>query len=458
MLFERLSQMLWGWPTMFAFLGIGAVYTFGTKFLPIRCLPKALKLIRPGKRSNGISAYGALCTALAATIGTGNIVGVATALSTGGPGALFWMILAAFLGMGTQFAEGYLGAKYRLQEGDGHYGGPFAYILGGLGPRFAWMGKLFAFTGAAVGLLGVGTVTQVNSITSAVDSFFSQNREIPLLGQSYSVAALVSGAVVTVAAAAVLLGGARRITGVCQSLVPLMTLIYLICSSIILIRNGSQIPKALVLIVKSAFAPRAVFGASAGIALKTVMRMGVGRGVFTNEAGLGTAGIAAAASDEKEPYRQGLISMTGTFIDTIVICTLTGLCLVVTGAWSMPLEGVEITDYAWRIGIGGSGTLASLLLLVCLCLFAFATIIGWNFYSDACLRYLAGERRWLKILYRVGYLLMVGCGMFISVRSAWAMADIMNVFMAIPNLLALLLLSCAVMREVKGRRHPQGNF
>lgn len=453
---EKLSDLVWGWPTVIIFLGIGGLFTFGSGVLPIRCLPKALKLIRPKGKSEGISAYGALCTALAATIGTGNIVGVATALSAGGPGALFWMLIAAFLGMGTQFAEGYLGAKYRIREGTAPYGGPFAYIEGGLGKRFSWMGKLFALIGAAVGLLGVGTITQVNSITSAVEGYFQNGEQLAIFGKNYSVAALVSGALVTVGAATVLFGGAKRITEVCQSLVPVMTAIYVLCSVLILIRYGDKIPAALNLIIRSAFAPKAVLGASAGIGIKAAMRMGIGRGVFTNEAGLGTAGIAAAASDEQDPYTQGLISMTGTFIDTIVICTLTGLCLVVTGAWNMPLEGVEITDYAWRTGLGGSGSVASLLLLICLCLFAFATIIGWNFYSNACLRYLVGENKRISKLYRLGYLLMVVCGIFISVSSAWALADILNVLMAGPNLLALFLLSGRVLRDQKLHRNGNG--
>ena len=449
---NQLSDLLWSWPTMIVFLGVGSLFTLGTRLLPIRRLFTALKLIRPKSKSNGISAYSALCTALAATIGTGNIVGVATALSAGGPGALLWMQIAAFFGMGTQFAEGYLGAKYRIRRGKTPYGGPFAYIENGLGKRFSWIGKLFAFTGAAVGLLGVGTVTQVNSITSAVEGFFSHGTKVMVFGRAYSTAELIAGALVTVCAAVILLGGAKRISTVCQSLVPVMTAIYLICSVLILIRYASEIPSAILLIVRSAFAPRAVLGASVGIGIKAVMRMGIGRGVFTNEAGLGTAGIAAAASDEADPYTQGLISMTGTFIDTIVICSLTGLCLVVTGAWNMPMEGIEITDYAWRIGLGGSGAMASLLLLVCICLFAFATIIGWNFYSEACLRYLVGERNRIGILYRIGYLLMVGGGIFFSVRSAWALADILNVLMSIPNLLALLLLSGKVLRDPKIRR------
>lgn len=437
---ESLAQRIWGWPTMVAFLGMGLLFTLRLRLLPLRKLPKALRLIRPKPSAEGISAYGALCTALAATIGTGNIVGVATALAAGGPGALLWMLMAAFFGMATQYAEGYLGAKYRLRGQEGSFGGPFAYMSRGLGRPFSYLGRLYAGVGAAVGLLGVGTVTQVNSITSAAEGLFCASGDILLFGKSYSLAALLSGLAVTLAAGAVLLGGAKRITGVCQALVPIMSGLYLICCVIILFRFADRIPAALGLVFRSAFAPRAALGGAAGISLKTVIRMGIGRGVYTNEAGLGTAAIAAAASDEPSPHRQGLISMTGTFIDTIVICTITGLCLVVTEAWQMPLEGVAITDFAWRAALPFGTRFSSLLLFVCLSCFAFATVIGWNFYAESCLRHLAGERQWVKRGYRAAYLLVIAVSPLISVRLAWAMADILNVFMAAPNLLALFML------------------
>ena len=437
---QHLAKLLWSWPTAVVFLGMGGMFLLRTRFLPLRKLPTAIKLIRPRKSQKGISAYGALCTALAATIGTGNIVGVATALAAGGPGALFWMLLAALLGMGTQYAEGYLGAKYRLQGREGSCGGPFAYIRKGLGSKFRWLSALFALVGASVGLLGVGTVTQVNSITSAAEGLFRSTARVSAFGREYSAIALFVGLGVTVAAAAVLLGGAKRITGVCEALVPIMSGIYLLCSLMILIGNLGQLPGALRLILHSAFSPKAALGATAGISLNAAIRMGIGRGVYTNEAGLGTAAIAAAASDEPSPHRQGLISMTGTFIDTIVICSLTGLCLVVTGAWSMPLEGVQITDHAWRTALPFAPRLSSWLLFVCLSCFGFATVIGWNFYAESCLRYLVGDRAWAQRLYRLAYLLVIAVSPLISVRSAWAMADILNIFMAAPNLLALFLL------------------
>lgn len=439
---QALSGAIWGWPMMLLFLGVGLVYTLRLKGLPLRLLPKAFGCIRSG--GEGISSYGALCTALAATIGTGNIVGVATALAAGGPGALFWMIFAAILGMATQYAEGFLAAKYRLSGG---FGGPFAYMERALGKWGRGLALLYAVIGVAVGLLGVGTVTQVTSITAAVDAFFPSETVLTLGGREISLAVLIAGGSVTVLAAAVLLGGAERITGVCQMLVPMMSAAYLGFSFWLLARHGSQIPAALALIVKSAFAPRAALGAFAGVSVKMAMRMGIGRGVFTNEAGMGTAAIAAAASNEKDPVRQGLVSMTGTFIDTVVICTVTGLCLVVTGAWNGACPGVQRTDLAWRVGLPFSPSLSSFVLMACLIFFAFATIIGWNFYAEACLTYLVGQKSGAKKLYRLAYLLLIALSPFFGAEIAWEMADVLNAVMALPNLAAVLLLQKDVISD-----------
>ena len=424
------------------FLGVGMLFMLRLRAVPVRRLGRALGSIFGKGEGNGLSPYATLCTALAATIGTGNIVGVATAVSAGGPGALFWMLLAAVLGMATQYAEGYLAVRYRRQTEEGFFGGPFCYMELGLGkPRW---GRIFAFLGASAGLLGVGTLTQVNSITTAVDSFFPTRT---LFGD-YSAATVISGGVAAVVSAAVLLGGAKRITKVCETLVPLMSGIYLLCALFLLCRYGSQIPSALSLIVRSAFRPRAVLGAGMGIGLKQAMRMGIGRGVFTNEAGLGTSPIAAAASNSRDPVAQGLVTMTGTFIDTVVICTITGLCLVVTGAWKQPLQGVELTDYAWRMGLPWNERLSSFLLLVCLVFFAFATMIGWSFYAEQCLRYLTAGRG-LR-MYRLGYLLAIAVGPYLTVGAVWELADIFNALLALPNLTALLLLQNEVVKGSRG--------
>lgn len=436
---QKLDDFLWGWPLLLVFLGVGLFFTIRLRALPLRRLFYALKLAFGSTGGDGISPYAALCTALAATIGTGNIVGVATALSLGGPGALFWMVLSALLGMATQYAECFLGAKYRLKNG---FGGPFAYIERGLGKK--WLAQIYAFLGAAAGILGVGTVTQVNSITSAVDAFFPS----PAIALGRSGAVIVTGAIVTAASAIVLLGGGKRISDVCQTLVPVMSVIYIFCCLSVLFFTRDQLPQALRLVMRSAFAPKAALGAFSGISFKMAVRMGVGRGVFTNEAGLGTSAIAAAGANNPDAVKQGLISMTGTFIDTVVICTMTGLCLVTTGAWSMPLEGYAITDFAWQSALPWPGRLPRLLLMLCLIFFAFATIIGWSFYAERCLQYLTS--RHLK-LYRLCYLLAIATAPYYSVRAAWQAADIMNALLAVPNIAAVLCLQGVVVRQTRAR-------
>ncbi len=428
---HTIAETLWGWPTMGLFLFVGLWYTLGLKGIQFRRLPEALRSISTGSDGRGMSSYSVLCTALAATIGTGNIVGVATAIGTGGPGALFWMLVAACFGMATQFAEGYLAVRYR-PEGMGAVGGPFYYMDKGL--RKPGLGKLYAWITVGAGLLGVGTVTQINSITKGVSSLFPSDTSV--FGESPVV--IITGAVVTVGAGAVLLGGAKRIVKVCETLVPLMSALYLFCSVTILICCWRRIPYGISLVFRSAFCPRAVLGAGAGICIRQAMRMGIGRGVFTNEAGMGTGAITAAASGERDPVKQGLITMSTTFIDTILICTLSGLCLIVTGAWDQPLEGGKMTDLAWAIGLPWSRNLSSYLLVLCLVFFAFATIIGWSFYGERALLYLTGGK-WVKF-YRIGYLLALGVGPFLSVSTVFDLADILNAVMALPNLGALLLL------------------
>lgn len=455
---EKIGAAVWGWPTMLLFVGVGVLFTVRLRGLQITRLGRALRSIfKEEGKGGGISSYAALCTSLAATIGTGNIVGVATAMCAGGPGALFWMLVAALFGMATQYAEGFLSVKYRIRQGDHWLGGPFLYIERGLGKNWKWLAVLFAAIGVTVGLLGVGTVTQVHSITSAVENFFDQERThiaFSLFGRQYSWAAVISGAVVAVAAGLVLLGGVKRIANVCEMLVPLMSLTYVLFSCILLIRCADRILPAFRLIVRSAFAPRAALGAAAGITLKNALRMGIGRGVYTNEAGLGTTPIAAAAARSGDPFRQGLVTMTGTFIDTIVICTITGLCLTVTGAWNQnALAGVQITDYAWRTALPWSQSLSSFCLMTCLAFFGFSTIVGWSFYAEQCLNYLSGGKVKAVRFYRMFYVLAVAAGPYLTVSAAWEMADILNALMALPNLTALLLLQGNVIRDT--RAHMQ---
>ena len=324
-----------------------------------------------------VTSFGALCTALSATIGTGNIVGVATAISAGGPGALFWMILTAFLGMATKYSEGLLAVKYRTIDEDGHVlGGPFYYIENGMGVKFRWLAKIFAFFGAGVGLFGIGTFTQVNGISSAVRNFFDPDmaHTVALFGNDYSWATVISCLVLTVCVGMVVLGGIKRIAKVSEIVVPFMAVLYVVLAVIIMVTNITAIPAAIVTIVKSAFTGSALAGGAMG-SMIVAMQKGIARGIFSNESGLGSAPIAAAAAQTKEPARQGLVSMTGTFIDTIVICTMTGLSIVITGTWNTGLEGVEITTAAFQKGLPFPPVVASFALMICLVFFTFTTIL-----------------------------------------------------------------------------------
>lgn len=343
---KQIDDFVWGVPLMVLILSGGLLLTVRLGLLQVRKLGLALKwMVQNEEEGEGeISSFAALCTALSATIGTGNIVGVATAVCAGGPGALFWMIMAAFLGMATKYSEGLLAVKYRVVDESGHsLGGPFYYIEKGMGKNWKWLAKIFAFFGACVGLFGIGTFSQVNGISSAVVGFFDPDKSfavtIPGLG-TYSWVVVIASLVLTFCVAAVIIGGVKRIASVSQVVVPFMAIIYFIFALALVLCNIKEVPQAIVAIVQAAFNPKAVTGGVVGSML-VAMQNGVARGIFSNEAGLGSAPIAAAAAQTKEPVRQGLVSMTGTFIDTIVICTLTGLSVVITGAWQVEgLEGV----------------------------------------------------------------------------------------------------------------------
>lgn len=460
--FERIinsiDDFVWGIPLIVLILGAGIYLTIRLIFLPIRKLPRAFRYMFKKEEGEGeVSSFGALCTALSATIGTGNIVGVATAIVAGGPGALLWMWLAAFFGMATKYAEGLLAVKYRKVYADGHtLGGPFYYIENGLGRRWKFLAIIFAVLGMCVGLFGIGTFSQVNSITSAVGNIFSNAPTFRIFGKEYSVAVAVAGGLLTVAVALVLLGGVKRIAKVSEAVVPFMVIVYVLICLIILVSNITAIPAALGQIVVGAFNPRAVAGGIAGSML-VAMQKGIARGIFSNEAGLGSAPIAAAAAKTKEPVRQGLVSMTGTFLDTIVVCTMTGLAIVITGVWNIGLDGVDVTIRSFSEGLPGVlGTAGPAILMVCLIFFAFTTILGWNFYGERCLEYIAGRKRFAIYVYRILYILAVFIGPYMTVAAVWTIADIFNGLMAIPNLIALLLLSGVVIRETKSyfTRYP----
>lgn len=457
-LVEKVDGWVWGWPLIIIILCAGVWLTVRTGFVQVKHLGKALKfMVKNEENGEGeVSSFAALCTALSATIGTGNIVGVATAICLGGPGALLWMILAAFFGMATKYSEGFLAIKYRERKEDGHYiGGPFYYIEKGMGKKWEWLAKLFAFFGIFVGLMGIGTFTQINGITSAIQNFFDPHREhiaFSIGEYSYSWAVVIGGIIVTVCTALVVLGGIKRIAKVSQIIVPFMAIIYVLFALIIVITHIKNIPSTVALVCKSAFAPEPVIGALTGITIKAAMQKGIGRGIFSNEAGLGSAPIATAAAKTDDTVRQGLVTMTGTFIDTIVICTLTGLSILVTGAQDKYIvgefEGVNITTHAWKTGLPWNANFSAFVLMICLAFFAFTTILGWNYYSERCLEYLTGSRK-LIIPYRILYIACVFIGPYLTVAAVWNIADIFNGLMAFPNLVALFALSGVVGKETR---------
>ena len=451
---ESIDAFVWGVPLIVLILAVGIFLTIRLRGLQLSKLPKALKyMVKNEEEGEGeVTSFGALCTALSATIGTGNIVGVATAICTGGPGALFWMWMAAFFGMATKYSEGLLAVKYRVfDKKDNHaLGGPFYYIENGMGPKWKWLAKIFAFFGLGVGLLGIGTITQVNGIASAVNNFFDANNKwtVTIFGASYSWTVVIAAIVVSVCVALVVIGGVKRIASVSQVIVPFMAVIYIVFSVLLIVLNIKEIPAAFVEIIQSAFGIKAAAGGALG-AIIMAMQKGIARGIFSYEAGVGSAPMAAAAAQTKEPVRQGLVSMTGTFIDTIVICTMTGLSIVLTGAHMQGLEGVAVTTYAFQNGLPFGESVCSFILMACLVFFAFTTILGWDYYSERCLEYLVGSKKTALNVYRWLYILMVLIGPFMTVSAVWTLADIFNGLMALPNLIAILALSGVIVSETK---------
>lgn len=459
---DTIDGYVWGIPLIVVILFVGLLLTVRLGCLQVVNLPNALRyMLHNEKGGQGeVSSFGALCTALAATIGTGNIVGVATAIGTGGPGALFWMEMAAFFGMATKYAEGVLAVKYRKMDSDGKVlGGPFYYIETGLKERFGWNMKwlavLFAIFGVCAGVMGIGTITQVNGITSAMARLTPNAAEfVNIGGNSVSVTTAIAGVLVTAFSAFVIIGGLKRIAKVSTYIVPVMAILYILACMLLLMMNFAAIPEAIQTIVRAAFNPSAVTGGVVGT-IFIAMQKGIARGIFSNEAGLGSAPIAAAAAKTNEPVRQGLVCMTGTFFDTIIICTMTGLAIVVSGAWDpkLGLEGVNITMEAFSRGLAffpGGATIAPYFLAIALVFFAFTTILGWAYYSEKCLQYLIGSKKKGAILaYRWIYVAAIFIGPYLTVSAVWTCADIFNGLMAFPNLIALILLSGIVALETK---------
>lgn len=452
---NSIDNFVWGVPLMVLILSGGILLSVRVRFLQVRNLPLAFKWVFHNEKGQEgeVSSFAALMTALSATIGTGNIVGVATAVCAGGPGALFWMIVAAFFGMATKYSEALLAVKYRDVDAHGKtLGGPFYYIEKGMGKKWTPLARLFAFFGCCVGLFGIGTFSQVNGIVSAVNNFFNPEGKasiaIPGIG-SYSGVTILSSLVLAIVVALVVIGGLQRISKVASVIVPFMSILYFVFAMLLILLHITEVPAAFAQIVISAFEPRAIAGGIAGSML-VAMQKGIARGIFSNEAGLGSAPIAAAAAKTKEPVRQGLVSMTGTFLDTIIICNLTGLSIVITGAWKVDgLEGVAVTTYAFQQGLPFPERLSAFVLMLCLIFFAFTTILGWDYYSERCLAYLShGSSKAVKI-FRWFYILAVFLGPYMTVSAVWTIADICNGLMAIPNMIALFALNGVVAKETQ---------
>lgn len=442
---QQFHNFIWGWPLIILIMIVGLWLTIILKGIQIRKLPLALKcMLKEEKNEKGeVTAFQALCISMSATIGTGNITGVAAAISIGGAGALLWMMVTAFLGMATKYAEGFLSIKYRRIEQDKIIGGPYAYIEYGMGYKWKPLAKIFAIFGALSSILGVGTLTQINGITDATKNVFDNETLylVNIFGNQISIISLIIGLLIAMLTAIILIGGVKRVGKVCEYLVPIMAGIYILICIIIIFNNIKILPVTIITIIKTAFKPNSLIGGVVGITIRDTVQQGVSKGILSNEAGLGSAPIATAVSKVSSPVKQGLISMTSTFFGTIIICSLTGIVIVITNAFKQELVGISITDYAFSIGLPFNKVVSSILLLLSITCFAFTSIIGWNFYGIKCLDYLThGNEKVMKI-YQWIYIMMVFIGSFLEVNLIWNIAEILNAFMAIPNLFAILYLS-----------------
>ncbi|MBM7034992.1 alanine/glycine:cation symporter family protein [Vibrio ulleungensis] len=431
-----IDNFVWGPPLLLLLVGTGAYFTFKLGLIQIRHLPTALKLVFSKSSSSSakgdVSSFAALCTALSATIGTGNIVGVATAIKVGGPGALFWMWLAALFGMATKYAECLLAVKYRKTDSKGEMlGGPMYYLRDGVGSK--WLANLFALFTIGVACFGIGTFPQVNAILDAASITFS----LPRTG---------SAVVLTLLVALVTLGGIQSISKVATKVVPTMAIVYVVACLSVIVLNADKLADAVQLVLVSAFTPTAASGGFLGASIMLAIQSGIARGVFSNESGLGSAPMAAAAAKTDSCVKQGLISMTGTFFDTIIICTMTGLALILTGAWQTDFAGAAMTTHAFATGLN-SDTLGPMLVSVGLIFFAFTTILGWNYYGERCVVYLFGQKAVLP--FKVLFIVLVALGSVMKLDMIWIIADIVNGLMAIPNLIGLVLLRSVVIEETK---------
>ncbi len=442
-LVTQLNSIVWG-PLMLALiLGVGLLLMIGLKGMPLIKLMYGFQMLWQGRHKQEgegeISPFNALMTSLAATIGTGNIAGVATAIFLGGPGALFWMWMTALVGMATKYAEAVLAVHYRETDDNGnHVGGPMYYIKNGLSSRFAWLGTTFAIFGALAGF-GIGNTIQANSVAH-------------VLSTNADISPVLTGLVMAGLVAMVLLGGIQRIAVVAGKLVPFMALSYISAGIIILIMNASLVPDAFSLIFTYAFTPIAATGGFAGAAVWAAIRFGVARGVFSNEAGLGSAPIAHAAAKTDNPVRQGTIAMMGTFIDTIIVCSITGLVIIVSGVWTSGETGAGLSSLAFETVLPGFG---GLIVAFGLTIFAFTTILGWSIYGEKCVGYLFGVKAIMP--FRILWVIAVPIGATANLSFIWLVADTLNAMMALPNLIALILLSPVVFKLTKAYFKEEAN-
>ncbi|MDM8552003.1 sodium:alanine symporter family protein [Desulfobacterales bacterium HSG2] len=436
----QVGAFAWGPPMLILLVGTGFWLTLSLRGIQFRKLWYSLYLALIKRKDEGdepgdITHFQALMTALSATVGTGNIAGVATAIAVGGPGALFWMWITGLVGMATKYSEAVLAVKFRVTDEDGTMsGGPMYYISRGLG--WKWLGTLFAIF-ATIASFGIGNMVQSNSVADAMEATF----HVPFY---------VTGGLLMLFTALVILGGIKNIGKVTGILVPMMIVFYMAGALVILLMHITAIPAALAMIVRQAFTPTAASGGFLGSGVMLAIRMGVARGVFSNESGLGSAPIAAAAAQTKHPVTQALVSMTQTFIDTIVVCTMTGLILIITGAWNSGKTGAELTTFAFQTGMTGGGYIVTIGLV----LFAYSTILGWSYYGEKSIEYLFGEKAVKP--YRIVFVLFVGVGAVAKLDLVWSLSDTFNGLMAVPNLIGLLLLTPIVVKETRDFFNSKG--
>ncbi|MDA3945369.1 MAG: sodium:alanine symporter family protein [Helicobacteraceae bacterium] len=429
------NGFVWGPVMLFLILGTGLYLTLGLRFLPVRLIPEGFRLIwkgrKEGKEEGEISPFNALMTSLSATIGTGNIAGVATAIFMGGPGAMFWMWVAAFLGMATKYSEAVLAVNYREKDEEGnHVGGPMFYIKNGLGDNWKWLAFLFALF-ASIASFGIGNTIQANSVSDVLES-------------SFGIPELYSGIVLALLVGLVLIGGIKRIAHVAGAVVPFMAIAYVASGLLIIALNISAIPSAIETIIISAFTPSAAMGGFAGASVWAALQFGVARGIFSNEAGLGSAPIAHAAAKTRSAVRQGLVAMMGTFIDTIVICSITGLAIVVTGAYMSGESGASLSMLAFSKALPYGGEYVVTLGLI---VFAFTTLVGWSFYGEKSVYYIFGHKA--IVPFRILWVLVIPFGSMMDLKFIWLLADTLNALMAVPNLIAIALLSPVIFMLTK---------